>query len=494
MESPKKKRHKPRNSKRALTLALLGAVLVLALGFWYVSWQKAHEIPVVPHTSTQRSLLEHQQNEVVSITVDRKKGAGYTLLGKDGHLSVSDWPDFVMDSDREKSLLDACAKLTAEDTVSESGADWEPYKADFGLDSPKVSVKIVYTDGVVAAFSLGGKAPDSNLNYFILEGNPGLYLASADLIELFDQDVTAFHHVDQPIIHHQCIDRITIESSGAVETAWELTADITDQDALSAWRMTVPYSYPCDSTAMDTLLNAMEKLYLGSFVSKATEEAKKSYGLIKPQQVITLHQAAGDIATVGAAGTYDVTHFPQSSLTLTVGAAQDEYTDYVMAGDSIYLVSTISQPLLDGLVPEKTLLRQPAAINLDTIASLVAEKGQERREYSLRRQERVLPNNQLATDDAGNVLMDTFVSVNGQDTDFTAFEAAVTSLQSVTVSGLLPADYKPSGDITMRLVFTLTDGRTRTLECVPFDELQDALGVDGTYLYYLPKGALDKGL
>jgi hypothetical protein len=495
MEKPLKRKRKASRPRRVLFLALLAVFLAAGAVFFYAASKSPGKVPLVQSAYNRRALITRKAEEVARITVSRLSGEGYVLAGENGRLSVQGRPDFVMDEDKEKSLLIACAIIEAEDTVSEAREEWEPHKADFGLNPPAVTVEVTYTDGKTAAFSLGAKSPVNNWNYFTLENDPGLYLASADLIDLFDQDVTVFHHVDQPVIHHQRIDSVTIQNGlGNVEAAWKLETDITDVNALSAWRMTVPYSYPCDADAMETLVSALEKLYLGQFVSKATEEARAQYGFTPPRRVITLHQAAGEIAAVGETGAYGVMHYPESTLALTIGTAGDDYVDYVEVGGSIYLVSTISQPLLGSLVPENTLLLQPAAISMDAIASLVVEQNGESRTYTLRRVERVLPNNELATDEEGNVLMDTFVDLNGKESSFPDFEAAITALQSVTVSGRLPEGFVPGENPSVKLIFTFLDGRTRTLDAAPFDALQDALSVDGTYLYYLPKGELEKGL
>jgi hypothetical protein len=495
MEEPLKRKRKAARPRRVLFLALFAIALTAGAVFFYVASKSPGKVPIAQSVSTRRALVTRKAEEVTRIAVSRLSGEGYVLIKENGRLAVQGRPDFVMDEDKEKLLLNDCAILEAEDTVSESREEWEPHKADFGMNPPAVTVDVSYTDGKTAAFSLGAKSPVNNWNYFALENDPGLYLASADLIELFDQDVTVFHHVDQPVIHHQRIDGVTIQNGlGEVEAAWKLETDIADASALSAWRMTAPYSYPCDAGAMETLVSAMEKLYLGRFVSKATEAAKALYGFVPPRRIITLHQAAGEIAAVGVSGVYEITPYPESTLTLTIGTAGGDYVDYVEVGGSIYLVSTISQPLLSNLVPENTLLLQPAAISMDAIASLVVEQNGESRTYTLRRVERVLPNNELATDEEGNVIKDTFVDLNGKESSFPDFEAAITALQSVTVSGRLPEGFVPIENSSIKLVFTLLDGRTRTLEAVTFDALQDALGVDGTYLYYLPKGVLEKGL
>ncbi len=495
MERPLKKKRKVPRPRRVLSLALLAVALAAGAVFFYAASRSPGKIPLVPSSSTRRTLVSRNAGEVSRIAVSRQAGEGFVLLGENGHLSVQGWPEFVMDADKEQELLVACAILNAEDTVSQSREEWEPHKAEFGLNPPAVTVEVDYADGKRAVFSLGAKAPHNNLNYFTLEDDPGLYLATADLIDLFDQDLTVFHHVNQIVIHHQRIDRITIENgSGTLEAAWELNTDITSPDALSAWRMTVPYNYPCDADAMDTLTSAMEKLHLGRFVSKADDEAREKYGFNPPRRVITVHQAPGQIASIGDTGAYEITPYPESTLTLTIGTAEDDFVNYVEVGGTIYLVSSISQPLLNNLVPVSTLLRQPAAISLESIQSVLVEKGGEQNTYTLLRVEKLLPNNELATDEEGNVLKDTFVDLNGQRSSFEKFEASVTAMQAVTVSGRLPEGFVSQEQPYAKIVFTFVDGRTRTLELAAFDALHDALGVDGTYLYYLPKGALEKGL
>ncbi len=495
MEKPLKRKRKTARPRQALSLALLGLALAAGLVFWYAASKTAGKFTQVPDAYTHRTLSVRKAEEVSRISVARQEGEDYMLVMENGRLTVMGWPEFVMDTGKEKALLDASAILSVEDTVSESRDEWEPHKADFGLNPPAVTVEVEYSDGKTAVYSLGAKAPHNNWHYFTLKGDPGLYLASADLIDLFEQDLTAFHQVNQPVIHRQRIDRITIQSgSGAIDAAWELETDVADRNAPSAWRMTAPFLYPCDSAAMETMTSAMEKLYLGRFVSTATKVAKAQYGFSPPRRVITVHQAAGQIATIGESGVYEITPYPESTLTLTIGTQGDEYVDYVMVDDTIYLVSSISQPLLNKLMPENTLQLQPAAIALDLIQSVVVEKNGGQTTYMLRRVERLLPNNELAYDEEGNVLFDTFVDVDGREASFSEFEAVMTAMQTVTVSGRLPDGYAPDGNLTARIVFTFRDGRTRSLEIAAFDALHDALGVDGTYLHYLPKGALGKGL
>ena len=493
MEKPLKKQRKAIKPRNMLVFSLLGAAILLGIGFIYI----VHNQDKNPTEAedTYRILTSHKAEDVSYITVTRRDGTGYSLAAKQGKLYVPEKPDFVMDEALEQEVLKASAIIAIDDTLSQAREEWEKSKADFGLQPPALTVEAGYTDGKTVTFSIGGKAPDSNLYYFELHGDPGLYLASGDLIGLFTEDVTYLHKVNQPIVHYQRIDKITIaDESGQITAAWTLETPITAENALSAWRMTAPYSYPCDEQAMETLITAMGKLYLGRFVTTATEEDKLQYGLSPAKKVITLHQAAGKMATINNEGAYQTTDYPESTLTLAVGNSAGDYVDYCMLDGSIYLVSSISQPLLNHLVPETTLLMQPAAIDIRDIASLTVNKGSDSHTYTLHRQERLLPNNELATDEDGNVITDTYLKLDGQSADYTAFEQAITSLQTVTVSGKLPAGFVPAQEPSLQLVFTLVDGRKRTLECVEFDSLQDALSVDGVFLHYLPKGLLDKGL
>lgn len=485
MQKPPKKRRRLRGPSRTLSLLLLFAALAAGVGFWYLAGSKGTQNPETESTLPYRTLFSREKTQIARIAVTREDGGGFVLLGDNGILRPEGQPDFEMDARLQGELLTACAILEAAETVTEKREEWEPYRKDFGLDTPQVSVEVDYTTGEKAVFFLGDKTLAENKYYFELQGDPGLYLASADLIDLFSNDVSMLRAIQQPVIHQGRIDRITlVDAAGAAMAEWVLDGDILAEDAMYFWRMTAPYPYPCDVTAMQDLTANLAKLYLGSDVALATQENLARYGLINPQRTLEIHQAAAQVADVNDSGTYEVGDYPESTFTLKVGNAQRDYVYYCQAGDRIYLVSSLSLPIIGAFAPDSTLTLQPFHLPVETLAFLTVKKGEATETYTVEHEQQ----------DSGEAEAAQSISVrkNGEEIPYADFSARMTSLQAVAVSGRLPEGFASEKSPTYSMVFTFLDGRTRTIECVPYDALHDALRVDGVFLHYLIKGELEE--
>jgi hypothetical protein len=485
MQKPPKKYRRLRGPSRGVSLILLAAALAVGLGFWYLAGWKDSQDSGTESAIPYRTLFSREKTQIARISVSLKDGGGFVLLGDNGKLTPEGQPDFEMDPRLQGELLTACAIIEAVDTVSEKREEWEPHRKDFGLDTPQASVEVDYTTGESAVFFLGGKTLEDNYNYMELQGDPGLYLASADMIELFSTEVSALRAIDQPVIHQGRIDRITLlNASGAATAEWALDGDILAEDAMYFWRMTTPFQYSCDVTAMQDLTAALSKLYLGSDIAQATEENVAQYGLSSPQRTLVIHQAAAQVADVDDSGAYAVNDYAESTFTLKVGSAQRDYVYYCQAGDRIYLVSSLSLPIIGEFAPEGTLNLQPFNLPLETLASLTVKMGASSAEYTLDHSEEASGEEEAA--------QKITVWKNGEEASYDDFSARMASLQAVTVSGRLPQGFASDAAPSYSMVLTFLNGRTRTVECVPYDALHDALRVDGVFLHYLIKGELEE--
>ena len=485
MQKPPKKYRRLRGPSRGVSLILLVAALAVGLGFWYLAGSKGSRDSGTESAIPYRTLFSREKTQIARISVSLKDGGSFVLQGDNGKLTPEGQPDFEMDPRIEGELLTACSIIEAVDTVSEKREEWEPHRKDFGLDTPQVSVDVTYTTGERAVFFLGDKTLEDNYNYLELKGDPGLYLASADMVELFSTEVSALRAIEQPVIHQGRIDRITLKNgSGATTAEWVLDGDILAEDAMYFWRMTTPFAYPCDVTAMQDLTANLSKLYLGSDVAEATQENLAQYGLLNPQRILEIHQAAAQVADVDDSGAYAVSDYPESTFTLKVGSAQRDYVYYCQAGDRIYLVSSLSMPIIGEFAPEGTLNLQPFNLPLETLASLTVKMGASSTEYTLEHVEQA-----SGEDEATQKIS---VRENGEEVSYDDFSARITSLQAVTVSGRLPQSFASDAAPSYSMVLTFLDGRTRTVEAVPYDALHDALRVDGVFLHYLIKGELEE--
>ena len=126
------------------------------------------------------------------------------------------------------------------------------------------------------------------------------------------------------------------------------------------------------------------------------------------------------------------------------------------------------------------------------LAALTVTRDGETHTWRLTRTERVLPNNDLATDAAGRTLMDVTVARDGEEAPWSAFEAAYQSLLGVTVSGRLPEGWAPEEGAEPTAVYTFLSvtGDRHTVSLLPFDALHDAVAIDGGCVFYLIRGGM----
>ena len=105
--------------------------------------------------------------------------------------------------------------------------------------------------------------------------------------------------------------------------------------------------------------------------------------------------------------------------------------------------------------------------------------------------EQVLPNNELATDEYGNVLYTVDALCNGETMNQEALDALLERLDTLSVSGSVTADQAAPGPARWRIVLTQGDV-TRTLEGVRLNAFADALWVDGQCFHYVHAETIDR--
>lgn len=108
------------------------------------------------------------------------------------------------------------------------------------------------------------------------------------------------------------------------------------------------------------------------------------------------------------------------------------------------------------------------------------------------RTEQVLQNNELATDDNGNILYDTLITLNGESIPEAKYNQLLEGLQGLTASDDLdPSWLQTTASPRWRMTITTTGGTTRTILAYPLDAFSNALVVDGVAKHYIHVEALE---
>lgn len=473
---------------------LLAAALVLLTGAG-VLWLLASAPTPPPEASpgyTSHVILSSEPENVVSITSTQRLSDGWTLRrNSDGALCLQgDGTHQPIDDIYERLLLDAVSHVAAAALLTDDPADYQADLADFGLDTPRAVVDIAYADGVSITLRIGDLIAfdDNSWMYMTVDGDDSLYALDKGTADLFTLEGPLLLKVEQPVMHRQRFDCLTLTMADGTVLQWTLDGAITNTDAQDRWFLTQPITYPADASALYNLRRHIESLQLGAYVAPATGENLALYGFDTPQMTLTVHQAAGDIGTTNVHGELIITAYPESTVTLVLGGAKSQDVAYVRCGDGIYLSSHYSFSALMDLPWRDTLSRYPVLTALGNLQRLTIATAQGTEEYVLTRTERVAANNELVFDEEGGVVFDTICTCNGETIPFQAFEAAYSRLITVSVSGSLPDGWTTQEPPHMTYTFEDLDGTVHTIALCRYDALHDAVLVNGQALFYLIQG------
>lgn len=491
MQKVERRNHPPRRFGRGKALLLCALLLILSAALVLLLRPGPEE--EVPPTAEQRisgAITQRAAEELRSLTITRRGEESWTLVQDDeGELHLEEAAGAMSRSVDERlgeRLRDAAVNLTYEDVFTEDRSLWADHAADFGLADPLLTAVFRFTDGDAVTARIGDSADlDENAVYYMtVDGDDRLFAVSAGTVQDLNVEKAMLRPVDQLTIHAARLDRISVrEGDGSLRTEWRLQGDIRAQDAAENWLLTAPFVYAADYDAMKNLRDSASSLILGAFVADAEEKNLPEYGLDYPSSVIELHMAAGSMGTVGESGVYDVTDWPESTVTLTLGNPRSEMVDYVLYEGKIYTISHFSVATLTEIDPMSTVARYLAATPLNSLESLLLEReGEPSVYYSL-----IHVDTETNSSDSGDSA-DRCMR-NGEEIPYDTFTAAYERLLTVTVSGRLPANYEPK-DTHTKYTFRTVSGGTHTVELSDFDGMHDAVTLDGQTHFYLIRGGM----
>ena len=484
MQKVERKQHRNGKPRRWLWLAaafvlLAGSVTAAAL----LNRKDANDYPAREEDHSGM-LISREPEELVSVTVKRRGGEPWTMLRtEDGNLIPEDGGEWTAGEQQAEMLQQAMTMLQYQEILTDDPALYRD-DAGFGLSDPLVTVTARYRDGSSATVYIGNDTGlEEGWYYMTAEGDDRLYAVSAGIVDDLNIEYAALHPVPKPEIYGALLDRITVEDAdGTVLAEWTLRGKITDRDAAGNWAVTAPFVYPADEESIKNLKKSAENIRLGVYTAEAGENLPDVYGLANPRRTVTFHMAAGSTGTVSGAGVYDIREHGEAAVTLYIGNARDDMTDYVRYGGEIFTVSRFTLSAFTEPDPAGTAARYPVLVPLASLESLTVEENGEIREYILRDRERT--GEEAEGEEPGREAL-----LNGAEIPWDAFEAAYDRLLTVTFSGALPENAQWN-EPYKKYTFRTLSGGTHTVELSDWDGIHDAVSVDGTALFYLIKNGM----
>lgn len=489
MQHPPKKRLAGPRSPRALILVLI-AVLVLAAVFAALALraQRKQPVAIVENPAYQVRTLElRQPASLASVSVSPSSGAPYELEMRDGHLClVQPTGPVALDEEREQELLDALTQIVVQGTVAQDVSEVSEYLEDMGLAPARASATVRYTDGTEAKIEVGASVPHTTYAYYRWSGDAGVHMCDVGIADTLALNAERLLPVPDLQIHPSLVESLRLTNqSGELLFHFEGGASGTLES---------PFAYPLSSDGVNTLLSALQNFRLGAYQAVLTEENMAEYGFDHPLCVLDVGQKAGSINEVDENGALVTVTHEASQLRLSLGRAEGDYFYTCAYEGNCYLVSRF---LVEALVKAQSgshLTRNPALLADDTLArARLCVQGEEHL-LEVERSERVLANNELATDAAGDVIWEVSALWDGESLTEEQLDAFEDLLSALTVAGDLPQNFVVlAADAEPRWTLTLetASGEVRTLEAYRMDAFSDALLLNGVARHYLHADAID---
>ncbi|MDD3336904.1 MAG: DUF4340 domain-containing protein, partial [Eubacteriales bacterium] len=318
-------------------------------------------------------------------------------------------------------------------------------------------------------------------------GASGIYMCDAGVSDAFSLPENRLLPIEQPVLAATLIDRVSLTYG---ETRYVMTFS-TDSSGYTSGMLEEPYRYPMDADSVSMILNAIENTRLGAVEGEATIENREQYGMNAPLCVAVIHQAEGAYTTIDETGQLVARQLEEQQVEFVFGRAEGSFTYTCQYEGNVYLVSRLLMGALITGSAEQWITRQPANLGSAEISSLTVQTGSGNLDIRISRTERVLPNNQLETDEDGSILFDKALTLNGEAITEEQWDALKERLSAFTVSGDAPTDWSYQ-NATPRWTMTLitTGGTVRTISAYAMDAFSDALVVDGILKHYVHVEAL----
>ena len=464
------------------TLALLLLLAAAACGGGLYLLNRPAAAPSFPETQALY-LLNRNEEEIDALALRPRQGIAYPLVRTESGMRLLGQEDTPLREDVVEDLVGAAAQLEAHEKVADTAAEAVDL-SDFGLKDPQLRLTVTYTDGTRTELLLGDEVQhgEETLYYSMRSGDSWIYTVYSGLCEPFFHEAEYLRAFDQPKLQGDLLDRV--EVSGAVELSL-VYAD-------GAWRMEAPWRYPAAQEKMDALLRQIETMAFEACLGEAERFNLADYGLAQPALTVTLTQAPSTITGQTAQGETVSYAVPEKKYRLLLGNETGKSGVYLLWENKLFKASNFLLGFWKSLSPDDFLLRNPVNYQTNNLEELALSWPEEKKAYTLRLVESVTENNEIAVDEYGETLYEVEIyRASGEKLDATEFFAWYTALANTAPAGRLPEGYAPAGEKQLELTLT---GRTgeRSVALYAYDKLHSALGVDGTYIFYMDSAFLSR--
>ncbi len=248
---------------------LILALVFVALGayLYFVEFQRAAE------EKKKKTLFTFESDAVSAVTLtypDREIALRLT----DGAWRIATPIDAAADETAVKNLVRAIAECEVKKTLDEVPQDLAP----FGLDTPKVTVKVTLKDRELPAIRVGKTTPVGYSTYIQRADEPKIYLTTSAFQSGMEKQVKDLR--DKRIVQFNEDDVRQVALQSEAQTIRLRKAD-------NKWQLEQPGAFAADSATVRNFLSTLRALHATDFPAEEASDLK-TYGLDAPRLTVTL--------------------------------------------------------------------------------------------------------------------------------------------------------------------------------------------------------------
>lgn len=348
--------------------------------------------------------------------------------------TMQEYPGNMLSHSLTQELAYHCAHITASQIVDKTGTRY----ADFGLDKPRATISVVYSDNTTKTFYIGNDAAGSESTVYIrFEGDKYVYLVALDTVSMFLDDGLQLFDKSLSIELERDAYAESLTISGTfLDTPIKISAS-DDTTTYSSYMMFSPYREICDDDTFKSYCEVFFDLYADTVIAVDIEESELSkYGLDKPYSDVFVTSTCGSI--------HILTSKPDENKKCYVMAAGETIVYQCDAEDLPWLEISYKLFLSDIITAPNTI--KMSEMNVKTSTSSHSFKLTHKTNTNLDEKESIIST----------------VNCNGKNIDYQYFLNFISNLSEMTRTEREP-DNAPKDELILSVSFVYEDV-TNTLE------------------------------
>ena len=457
---------KTRNRRLRRRLPALIAV-VAAVTAGIALWTDQPDVPPPPTDNAPRQsvLFSAERDSLLSFTINPSAGEAYTVCLTENGFAVADHPAYPLVESDVEQMIEGVLLVEAVETVGHADKV-EGGLAMIGLQPPEMSLTAEFAGGTTLSLLFGSRAPsDIPTDYLMMGGSNMVYTVPSSLRTQLDRGLNTLHPVPDIAVPPDTL--LSVSFAGVAPYAFTLGKNGEDPLAITA-----PHPSPISKDSASAFLRSAGAMRLAQFVRYANRyDGLDEYGLNSASPFVIF--------------VYTDPHMPggTNTLQLLLGSNISQIGFYCLYDGAVYKASHLSMGFLYNK-KATDFAGKLLDIPVDSLSRVAFTSPSGSTEYALSHTERILPNNEVALDEAGMPVFDLSVTKDGSPYDNELFLVFYNKLLALSPAGAYPEPRLPTGQPLIRLEITAGD-IDRNIAFYADGPLHAAAAVDGTALVYV---------